>query len=95
VKSGGNTLTSNKVPFNLKVLPPNPILLSPPVTLHRTWISEEEDKPLTLSPINTEIKILLEFPMITRAAWRTAVSLSTGSWNRKIPLRLTIPLAGI
>ena len=62
VKSGGNTLTSNKVPFNLKVLPPNPILLSPPVTLHRTWISEEEDKPLTLSPINTEIRILLEFP---------------------------------
>lgn len=62
VKSGGATLTSNKVAFDLKVQPPNPIFLSPPVSIHRTWVKEDSGKQLALTPINTEVKILLEFP---------------------------------
>lgn len=62
VNSGGVRLTSNKVAFDLKVQPPNPIFLSPPVSIHRTWVKEDDGKQLVLSPINTEVKILLEFP---------------------------------
>ncbi len=62
VKQGSTTLDSDKVPFSLDVLPPNPIFLSPPVDLSRKWVADEQTEELSLTPINTQLKILIEFP---------------------------------
>lgn len=47
-------------PFYLEVLPPNPMLLSPPILIERNWEITEEDQ--TLAPLAQEIAILVQFP---------------------------------
>lgn len=47
-------------PFNLEVLPPNPMLLSPPILIERTWQGAEEEQ--TLVPQTQELSILIQFP---------------------------------
>lgn len=60
---GGLVSTSAEQEFDLNVLPPNPIFLSPPVDILRSW-QEAEDKQgeVALMPQVTSIPILIEFP---------------------------------
>jgi len=62
VDRGGTTIQSPSVPFSLDVQPPSPIFLSPPIQLTRTWVNDDETGDLTLSPVNTELRIMIEFP---------------------------------
>lgn len=55
-------LDSSEVRFPLTVAAPNPIFLSPPVTLTRTWVETEKRREYILTPNVVEITYLLEFP---------------------------------
>jgi hypothetical protein len=55
-------LESNTVPFTLKVLPPNPIFLSPPATITRTWTETKKKSDSVLTPDSVKIQIMVEFP---------------------------------
>ena len=56
-------LTSAATSFQIKVDPPNPIFLSPPVTIHREWTQPEDRRaPRFLVPESHPIQILVEFP---------------------------------
>jgi len=57
----GNSLTSNQVPLELVVLPPNPILLSPPTQVARQNLEDPFDLENSL-PTNQPLEILIEFP---------------------------------
>jgi hypothetical protein len=47
-------------PFTLEILPPNPMLLSPPIQIERTWQGPEDEQ--TLMPQTEELSILVQFP---------------------------------
>ncbi|MBG0787986.1 MAG: hypothetical protein H0S79_23110, partial [Anaerolineaceae bacterium] len=47
-------------PFSIDVLAPNPMLLSPPILVERSWVAAGEDQ--TLEPETQEIEILVQFP---------------------------------
>jgi hypothetical protein len=55
-------LDSAEVSFPLTVAAPNPIFLSPPTTLTRTWVETDKRKEYVLTPGVVEIAYLLEFP---------------------------------
>lgn len=48
--------------FTLRVLPPNPIFLSPPARINRVWSRDEGESQPVLRPEVTSLKILIEFP---------------------------------
>jgi len=49
--------------FELNILPPNPIFLSPPAEVTRAWIKPSQPgAKARLDPISIEIPILIEFP---------------------------------
>ena len=54
--------SSDKVPFDLTVLPPNPIFLSPPATITRSWVQDAETKDWSLDPAQQTIRFMVEFP---------------------------------
>jgi FHA domain len=55
--------TSDEQSFDFTVLPPNPIFLSPPVDILRSWQEPEEGQgDAYLDPQLTSIPILIEFP---------------------------------
>jgi len=60
VDLGGTLVEGEGQPFYLEVLPPNPMLLSPPILIERTWVGAEEAQ--TLEPQSQEIEILVQFP---------------------------------
>jgi len=60
VDIGGIIAEGDSQPFNFEVLPPNPMLLSPPVLIERNWGGAEETQ--TLMPASQEIAILVQFP---------------------------------
>jgi len=55
----GLTVTGEGQPFHIDVLPPNPMLLSPPILIERTW--EGADESQTLEPKTQDIEILVQF----------------------------------
>jgi FHA domain len=59
----GLVSTSDEQSFEFTVLPPNPIFLSPPVDILRSWQEPEDGQGSEyLSPQLTSIPILIEFP---------------------------------
>ncbi|MCX6056301.1 MAG: FHA domain-containing protein [Chloroflexi bacterium] len=55
-------LESDPVAFSLKVLPPNPIFLSPPSTINRIWTNNSNKRDSVLSSPAVEIQFMVEFP---------------------------------
>ena len=55
-------LDSSELPFRLTVAAPNPIFLSPPASITRTWVETEKRREYILTPDVVEIPYLLEFP---------------------------------
>jgi len=60
VDIGGIMAEGESQPFYLEVLPPNPMLLSPPIMIERSWEGTEGNQ--TLAPNSQEIAILVQFP---------------------------------
>lgn len=59
---GDFTITSNQRTFDLTVLPPNPVLLSPPSRIERNYTSEKNEKSeFLLTPDSHSLKIAVEF----------------------------------
>lgn len=58
----GLSVDSNQTTFNLDVQPPNPIFLSPPTTLERSWTSTAKNEISALSPDEVPLQILVDFP---------------------------------
>lgn len=61
VQQDGSRLTSQSRPVYLNVLPPNPIFLSPPSVIERSWREPVEGDEETLQPESAAIQILVEF----------------------------------
>ncbi len=56
-------LTANTVSYDLNVQPPNPIFLSPPASVQRTWrVSPQQGSPAVLTPDSVPLQIMVEFP---------------------------------
>ena len=56
-------LQSAEQSFDLTVQPPNPIFLSPPAQVRRTWVlSSQKEEPASLQPDTVPLQILVEFP---------------------------------
>lgn len=62
VNQAGQNLTSNSSSFNVTVQPPNPIFLSPPTAIKRTWDGSANKAAPLLTPTNLPLQILIEFP---------------------------------
>lgn len=63
VQRGDLVSTSAEQEFAVNVLPPNPIFLSPPVEILRSWVeTEDPQSEAVLKPQITSIPILIEFP---------------------------------
>lgn len=56
----GVTATGESQPFFLEVRPPNPMFLSPPAAIERTWIENGEEA--ILDPAETAFSVLIQFP---------------------------------
>ena len=54
-------LVSDSRPVFLNVLPPNPIFLSPPSKIERTWQQPSDSSEETLLPANAILQIVVEF----------------------------------
>lgn len=54
--------SSGKVNFDLKALAPNPILLTPPSTITRSWTQDSATRKWSLVPSQQTISFMLEFP---------------------------------
>lgn len=55
-------LESNEQAFSLSILPPNPIFLSPPAEIARSWSETKKRSDSVLLPDQVEVRILIEFP---------------------------------
>lgn len=62
IEKGENVLKSESVSFTLNVLPPNPIFLSPPARVERTWTITEKKSDSVLTPDSVPLQIMIEFP---------------------------------
>ncbi|MBM3150803.1 MAG: FHA domain-containing protein [Chloroflexi bacterium] len=60
--SGGVTITSAALSFELDVLPPNPILVSPPEQIVRQAPEDARFEPANLLPAGQALEIIIEFP---------------------------------
>lgn len=58
----GLALESDPVNISLKVAPPNPFFLSPPVEITRSWSETRRKRDSVLTPDSTKIQIMVEFP---------------------------------
>ena len=55
-------LLSNFQTFSVDLAPPNPIFLSPPVVVERSWKISAGGQPLALVPDEVNLKIVVDFP---------------------------------
>jgi hypothetical protein len=53
---------SDKVSFDITVAAPNPIFLSPPSSVTRSWVKNDETRKWSLTPSQQIINFMLEFP---------------------------------
>ncbi|MBG0771036.1 MAG: hypothetical protein H0S82_04970 [Anaerolineaceae bacterium] len=60
VDLGGIVVEGEGQPFYIEVLPPNPMLLSPPILIERIWTGTEEAQ--TLVPQSQQIEVMVQFP---------------------------------
>lgn len=56
------SMESNMQTFELDILPPNPILLSPPATIERVFTKASANPEEALSPAEVQLQVLIEFP---------------------------------
>lgn len=61
-EKNGLALESEPVSISLKVAPPNPFFLAPPVEITRSWSETRRKRDSVLEPDAAEIKIMVEFP---------------------------------
>jgi hypothetical protein len=74
VNLSGETISSEALPFELNVEPPNPILVDPPVEILRTAPDARSTDTTTFLPTAQAVSILIEFPDgRTRLLTRTAL----------------------
>lgn len=62
VKKDALTLESAPITVSLKVAPPNPFFLAPPVEITRSWTETRKKSDSRLTPDTEELKIMIEFP---------------------------------
>lgn len=62
VKQGNLSLTSTAVNIKMEVSAPNPILLSPPIEITRSWTTTDASKEAALTPASVDIHAIIEFP---------------------------------
>ncbi len=62
VKQAGLSLISNENSFDLTVQPPNPIFLSPPASIQRSWTAQDASITPSLAPEKVTLQIMVEFP---------------------------------
>lgn len=62
VKQGNLSLTSATSRIKINITAPNPILLSPPIEITRSWTKTEDSKETVLGPDQVKISIIIEFP---------------------------------
>jgi len=62
VQGPDGPLTSAPQTYTLEILPPNPMLVSPPARIVRTSPADSQDPLLDLAPLQQEIRALVEFP---------------------------------
>ena len=55
-------LESGAQSFSLNIAPPNPIFLSPPAEILRTWTETKKPSESVLTPGSAELKLMIEFP---------------------------------
>ncbi len=58
--SGDLVVEGEGQPFTINVMAPNPMLLSPPILVERSWVTAGDTQ--TLEPDNQKIEILVQFP---------------------------------
>lgn len=61
ITRGDTRLVSETLPVYLNVLPPNPIFLSPPAAIERTWSEAPGGGAEILQPESVDIQIVIEF----------------------------------
>lgn len=62
INRGQSAQESDPVSFTLNVLPPNPIFLSPPAQVERTWTETKRIRDSVLTPDSIPLEIMIEFP---------------------------------
>lgn len=62
IKRGEVSLDSAPVSYTLRILPPNPIFLSPPAEIARTWTETKKKSDAVLVPDRVELEFMVEFP---------------------------------
>ena len=62
VDEDGEILRSNTQAFNINLQPPNPIFLSPPAVIERSWNLAVDRQPVALAPEQVDLQIVIEFP---------------------------------
>ena len=62
LNQSGQEIPSNEISFDLTVQPPNPIFLSPPASITRSWTVPQKDQVSSLAPVEVPLQILIEFP---------------------------------
>lgn len=62
VNQGQTVLESSPLTFTLNAMQPNPIFLSPPSSVERTWTETEKRKDSVLTPDAVNLQIMIEFP---------------------------------
>ena len=62
IKRGELALASEPVTYTLTVLPPNPIFLSPPSVITRSWSQTKKKSASVLTPDIVSLEIIVEFP---------------------------------
>lgn len=62
VKQGTLSLTSETTKIKMEVSAPNPILLSPPIEVTRSWTEKDASNEMVLTPDSVKINAIIEFP---------------------------------
>lgn len=62
IQRGEVSLDSEPVSYSLRILPPNPIFLSPPAEVTRSWTETKKKSDAILIPDNMDLEFMVEFP---------------------------------
>jgi len=62
IERGDLSLESAPVSYSFLIAPPNPIFLSPPVEITRTWTETRKKSDSVLVPDSTTVDFIVEFP---------------------------------
>jgi hypothetical protein len=62
INQGQSYLESDPLTFTLNAQPPNPIFLSPPASVERTWTVTKKKSDSVLTPNSFQLHIMIEFP---------------------------------